>query len=160
MILEMDCGNSFIKWRALDAGVAVGGGVVDSDAALLAAVLAIPGLNITHCRLVSVRSDDETSSLVASIVTTFGVAAQCAQPARSAAGVSNGYEEFARLGLDRWLAVVGAFELAKSACLVLDFGTAVTADFDAADGGRECPGFDGGGCDEYRWLWEDGCVYC
>lgn len=26
MILEMDCGNSFIKWRALDAGVAVGGG--------------------------------------------------------------------------------------------------------------------------------------
>ena len=38
MILEMDCGNSFIKWRALDAGVAVGGGVVDSDAALLAAV--------------------------------------------------------------------------------------------------------------------------
>ncbi len=78
MILEMDCGNSFIKWRALDAGVAVGGGVVDSDAALLAAVLAIPGLDITHCRLVSVRSDDETSSLVASIITTFGVVAQCA----------------------------------------------------------------------------------
>lgn len=144
MILEMDCGNSFIKWRALEAGVAVGGGVVDSDAALLAAVLAIPGLNITHCRLVSVRSDDETSSLVASIITTFGVVAQCAQPARSVAGVSNGYEEFARLGLDRWLAVVGAFELAKNACLVLDFGTAVTADFVSADGqhlgGFICPG--------------------
>ncbi|KMM82078.1 pantothenate kinase [Pseudomonas deceptionensis] len=144
MILEMDCGNSFIKWRALDAGVAVSGGVVDSDAGLIAAILAVPALCITHCRLVSVRSDDETSSLVASIVTTFGVDVQCAQPAKAAAGVSNGYEEYARLGLDRWLAVVGAFELSRSACLVLDFGTAVTADFVAADGqhlgGFICPG--------------------
>ena len=144
MILEMDCGNSFIKWRALDAGVTVGGGVVDSDAALLAAVLASPQLHITRCRLVSVRNDEETLSLVASIAKTFGVAAECAQPARTAAGVSNGYEEFARLGLDRWLAVVGAFELAKSACLVLDFGTAVTADFVDAGGehlgGFICPG--------------------
>ena len=144
MILEMDCGNSFIKWRALDAGVAVSGGVVDSDAGLIAAILAVPALCITHCRLVSVGSDDETSSLVASIVTTFGVDVQCAQPAKAAAGVSNGYEEYARLGLDRWLAVVGAFELSRSGCLVLDFGTAVTADFVAADGqhlgGFICPG--------------------
>ena len=144
MILEMDCGNSFIKWRTLDAGVAVSGGVVDSVVGLIAAILAVPELCITHCRLVSVRSDNETSGLVASIVSTFGVEVECARPARAVAGVSNGYEEFARLGLDRWLAVVGAFKLANSACLVLDFGTAVTADFVACDGqhlgGFICPG--------------------
>lgn len=144
MILEMDCGNSFIKWRALDGTVVVSGGVVDSDAGLMAAILAAPELRITHCRLVSVRSDDETSSLVASIASMLGVGVECAKPAREVAGVSNGYEEFARLGLDRWLALVGAFELAKNACLVLDFGTAVTADFVASDGqhlgGFICPG--------------------
>lgn len=144
MILEMDCGNSFIKWRALDGGVSVGGGVADSDAGLIAAILAVPALLITHCRLVSVRSDDETLSLVASLSSAFGVDVVCAKPARAVAGVSNGYEEYARLGLDRWLALVGGFELAKGACLVLDFGTAVTADFVASDGqhlgGFICPG--------------------
>jgi type III pantothenate kinase len=59
-------------------------------------------------------------------------------------GVRNGYEEFERLGLDRWLAMLGGFHLASGACLVLDFGTAVTADFIAADGehlgGFICPG--------------------
>lgn len=144
MILEVDCGNSFIKWRALDGGIAVGAGVVDSDADLIAAVFAVPALHITHCRLVSVRSEDETSSLVASLSLAFNVEVVSAKSARVVAGVSNGYEEFARLGLDRWLALVGGFELAKGACLVLDFGTAVTADFVASDGqhlgGFICPG--------------------
>src|SRR3546814_12909783 len=58
--------------------------------------------------------------------------------------VSNGYDYFGRLWLDRWLALLGGFHLASGACLVLDFGTAVTADFVAADGehlgGFICPG--------------------
>lgn len=144
MILEMDCGNSFIKWRALEGGVSVAGGVVDSDLELISAVSSLPSVRITHCRLVSVRSDDETSSLCASIVSAFGVEVMRAQPSRAIAGVTNGYDEHTRLGLDRWLALVGGFELAKRACLVLDFGTAVTADFVMADGrhlgGFICPG--------------------
>lgn len=134
MILEMDCGNSFIKWRALEGEVSVAGGVVDSDLELISAVSNLPSVRITHCRLVSVRSDAETSSLCASIVSAFGVEVMRAQPSRAIAGVTNGYNEHARLGLDRWLALVGGFELAKRACLVLDFGTAVTADFVMADG--------------------------
>ena len=46
--------------------------------------------------------------------------------------------------MDRWLAVVGAYQLSGGACLVLDLGTAVTADFVAANGehlgGYICPG--------------------
>jgi type III pantothenate kinase len=60
------------------------------------------------------------------------------------AGVRNGYEDYERLGLDRWLAVLGGYRLATGACLVLDFGTAATADFVTADGehlgGFICPG--------------------
>lgn len=146
MILELDCGNSFIKWRVLsvDAGRVIGEGVVDSNLALLEGLGGLKGLALTFCRLVSVRTADETGVLMSLLRETFDVSIVCAAPAREMSGVRNGYEEFERLGLDRWLAMLGGFHLASGACLVLDFGTAVTADFVAADGehlgGFICPG--------------------
>ena len=146
MILELDCGNSFIKWRVLDSsGVnASAEGVAGSDAALIDSLLALPELLLTRCRLVSVRAQEETEKLVEALVETFGVVVTSAASAREVAGVRNGYEDFERLGLDRWLAMLGGFKLASGACLVLDFGTAATADFIAEDGehlgGFICPG--------------------
>ncbi|MFC6301517.1 pantothenate kinase [Pseudomonas sp. CCM 7893] len=146
MILELDCGNSFIKWRVLELDKAhvFAEGVVGSDIALIESLLALASLTLKHCRLVSVRASEETSELVAALVDTFGVAVVCAASSRQMAGVRNGYEDFERLGLDRWLAMLGGFQLASGACLVLDFGTAATADFIAADGehlgGFICPG--------------------
>lgn len=146
MILELDCGNSFIKWRVLDSGSASASaeGVVRSDLALIENLSALPRLLLTRCRLVSVRALEETSKLVEALHEAFGVTVSCAAPAREMAGVRNGYEDFERLGLDRWLAMLGGFKLARGACLVLDFGTAATADFIAADGehlgGFICPG--------------------
>ncbi|MDN4546164.1 MULTISPECIES: pantothenate kinase [unclassified Pseudomonas] len=146
MILELDCGNSFIKWRVLATSVRqlIGEGVVDSDLALLESLEAITGLALTFCRMVSVRTAEETTALTSLLSDTYSVSVVCAAPVREMAGVRNGYEEFDRLGLDRWLAMLGGFHLAAGACLVLDFGTAVTADFIAADGehlgGFICPG--------------------
>ncbi|TFB32256.1 pantothenate kinase [Pseudomonas sp. F01002] len=146
MILELDCGNSFIKWRVLDADVrwVVGEGVVDSDLALLESLKVLKGLALKFCRLVSVRTAEETSALISLLTEAFGVSVVCAAPSREMSGVRNGYEEFERLGLDRWLAMLGGFQLASGACLVLDFGTAVTADFISRDGehlgGFICPG--------------------
>ncbi|MBT8767899.1 pantothenate kinase [Metapseudomonas boanensis] len=146
MILELDCGNSFIKWRVIDGAQAVTviGGVVGSDSELVSALLAMPAPSLTHCRLVSVRSDDETLALTRRLDELFGIESVCARPALEMAGVRNGYVEYQRLGLDRWLAVLGAFHLAKKPCLVLDLGTAVTSDLVMADGehlgGFICPG--------------------
>jgi type III pantothenate kinase len=146
MILELDCGNSFIKWRVLESsGARVSAeGVADSDIALIDSLTALPGLLLKRCRLVSVRALEETDKLVVALVEAFGVTVSCAGSAREMAGVRNGYEDFERLGLDRWLAMLGAFRLASGACLVLDFGTAATADFIGADGehvgGFICPG--------------------
>jgi type III pantothenate kinase len=146
MILELDCGNSFIKWRVLDADVrrVVGEGVVDSDLALLESLKTLKGLALKFCRLVSVRTAEETSALISLLTEAFGVSVVCAASSREMSGVRNGYEEFERLGLDRWLAMLGGFQLASGACLVLDFGTAVTADFISRDGehlgGFICPG--------------------
>ncbi|MHC8368855.1 pantothenate kinase [Pseudomonas sp. ZT5P21] len=146
MILELDCGNSFIKWRVLgtDTRQTVSEGVVDSNLALLESLNALKGLALKFCRLVSVRTVEETGALVSLLTETFEVSVACAAPAREMSGVRNGYEEFERLGLDRWLAMLGGFHLASRACLVLDFGTAVTADYVSGDGehlgGFICPG--------------------
>ncbi|MBV4483716.1 pantothenate kinase [Pseudomonas khavaziana] len=146
MILELDCGNSFIKWRVLESSEAnaCAEGIAGSDVSLIDSLVALPDLLLTRCRLVSVRALEETDQLVAALVDAFGVSVSCAAPAREMAGVRNGYEDFERLGLDRWLAMLGAFKLASGACLVLDFGTAATADFIGSNGehlgGFICPG--------------------
>ena len=146
MILELDCGNSFIKWRVIHTADAMieGGGIVDSDQALLAEVTAMASVRLTGCRIVSVRSEDETDALCALIAQAFSVQAHVAHPAQRMAGVRNGYDDYQRLGMDRWLAALGAFHLAQGACLVIDLGTAAKADFVAADGehlgGYICPG--------------------
>lgn len=143
MILELDCGNTLIKWRVLDAHQVRATGLVETDEAL------VPALQEYHacvhaCRLVSVRSDDETQVLVRLLKAAWPIEVHVAQPAEFLAGVRNGYNEYQRLGLDRWLAVVAGYRLAGGACLVLDLGTAVTSDFvDAAGqhlGGFICPG--------------------
>jgi len=145
MILELDCGNTFIKWRLIRvAGSTVcAGGVVGSDEELVRAVAA-SAAGLRACRLVSVRSDDETARLIAALQQAFSIECCCARPALELAGVRNGYGQYQRLGLDRWLALVGAYQLVRKACLVIDLGTAVTSDFVAADGqhlgGFICPG--------------------
>ncbi|EJZ60341.1 pantothenate kinase [Pseudomonas sp. RSB 5.4] len=146
MILELDCGNSFIKWRVLStaAGGLFAEGVVDSDQALVDSLRAFDGLLLRKCRLVSVRTGEETAALSRTLEQTFGVSVVCAKSASEMSGVRNGYDDYERLGLDRWLAMLGGFHLAAGACLILDFGTAVTADFINAEGehlgGFICPG--------------------
>ncbi|MCO8169726.1 pantothenate kinase [Pseudomonas sp. 21LCFQ02] len=146
MILELDCGNSFIKWRVTEKGddSIRAGGVVDSDSALVEQLGLLPGLELAHCRLVSVRTPDETHKLMEMLRSCYGMRPVCVEPARTLAGVSNGYDEYERLGLDRWLALVAGYHLARRACLVIDLGTAVTSDFVDLTGlhlgGFICPG--------------------
>ena len=145
MILELDCGNTLIKWRLLSDGLAKAGvgGVVESDQALVS-VIREQRVSLRACRLVSVRSDEETAQLVSLLEATFAIDCRAAEPVVMLAGVRNGYEQYQRLGLDRWLAIVGAYQLSRKASLVIDLGTAVTVDFVTADGahlgGFICPG--------------------
>ena len=144
MILELDCGNSLIKWRVIDASGARMLAGVASEPAILYEGLA--DTRITKGRLVSVRSESETETLVHELEELLGIDIQTARPQLQLGVVRNGYDDYARLGLDRWLAVVAGFDLAKGACLILDLGTAVTADFVSAQGehlgGFICPGIE------------------
>lgn len=136
MILELDCGNSLIKWRVVRKHglVTVAGGVADSDQALLAQLQASSALEIRYCRMVSVRSEQETDALSGLLESVFPVSVQIAAPSKELGGVVNGYHEYQRLGMDRWLALVAGHCLAGRGCLVIDLGTAVTSDLVDASG--------------------------
>lgn len=146
MILELDCGNTLIKWRVLAAPgeLPAGEGVVATPAELVAELDALVDDQLHWCRLVSVRSDEETRQLLEELTARHDMQILQATAAELCAGVSNGYRDYRRLGLDRWLAILGGYELAGKACLVLDLGTAITADLVDPDGrhlgGYICPG--------------------
>ncbi|WP_217477766.1 type III pantothenate kinase [Stutzerimonas stutzeri] len=136
MILELDCGNSFVKWRVItEPGASPVAEGVSTQADELARQLSDRNVGgISRCRLVSVRSDEETAAIVSVLSASLSVDVAIARPANSIAGVVNGYNDPWRLGLDRWLAIVAAYELCKRACLVVDLGTAITVDLVARDG--------------------------
>lgn len=54
-------------------------------------------------------------------------------------GVTNGYTQPRRMGVDRWVAMIGAWSEVQAACLVVDSGTAVTIDA-IDDGGTHLGG--------------------
>lgn len=141
MILELDCGNSFLKWRVIAGERVERSGVAET---LEEIRRQLDGLRLKAGRLVSVRTDEETAAMRNGVEATWQIPVAVAASSELLAGVRNGYREPQRLGLDRWLALVAAYQLTNSACLVVDLGTAVTVDYVAADGehlgGFICPG--------------------
>lgn len=70
-----------------------------------------------------------------------------AEVERQQFGIKNGYQRLRELGVDRWLAVIGARQLfSDGAVIVINCGTAITVDYLNSDnefvGGAILPGFD------------------
>jgi type III pantothenate kinase len=137
LILLVDIGNSRIKWATLEGGImAVGQPFAWSDSALVTDLeshwRSLPALRAAWIGNVG-------GSLVAAEVSTF-LAGRCPrgnlqwlQSAPSLGGITNLYREPQRLGIDRLLAMVAAFDRYRDAVCVVDCGTALTVDL--VDGG-------------------------
>lgn len=134
MILELDCGNTLIKWRLLDRGGRVRDGDMAPDLVALQRLLGGQERDIHGCRLVSVRSEDETQVIMDQLTSWLKHHPMVARPSKELSGVRNGYTDYQRLGMDRWLALVAGHQLAGRGCVVIDLGTAVTSDFVDANG--------------------------
>lgn len=134
MILELDVGNSRIKWRLVAARtLAVSG---EGHVPGLAELQRVPELatTIEFARMCSVRSTQANLAIADWIRESFGVELQQAAVARSCGGVTNQYADVSRLGIDRWLAMLAAYNRAGGACMVIDSGTAFTLDIVDAQG--------------------------
>lgn len=145
MLLEIDAGNTRLKWRvselaARGVGAWRASGIVtepDPQAASAKLVIALEkahAADLSRILVSSVRGDAFRSHCRAELLQRFNVSAEFAAPALQCRGVRNGYAFPERLGVDRWLALLAAFEDAHDACCVVDCGTTITLDVVGASG--------------------------
>lgn len=136
MILEMDFGNSRIKWRLRSGAEILLRGVMDREKGLVELVPAIQ-FYVKQLKAISIVSVlDESAKVWINFWAkkSLNIVPRYAASQAETAGVINGYDDPARLGVDRWLAVVAAYNLCKSACIVISCGTALTVDLVSQQG--------------------------
>lgn len=131
MIIDIDCGNSRIKWQLVQQHQVLERGL-SADLDGLLQVLT-NHTRIARARICSVR-DEQFNLQLKNIMAGRGISSLWAQTAEFQAGVRNAYQEFWRLGADRWLVILGAYHRCHANCLVMDCGTAITADFISREG--------------------------
>ena len=127
MILDLDIGNSRIKWRLSD--IAAGreeGGVVLGLSELLAAT--VEQHQVSRVRIACVRGGDLLHELTELLVKEWQLPVATARVSRECHGVTVAYEDLTRLGVDRWLAMLAAYRDTGGACVIVDCGTAMTLD--------------------------------
>ena len=76
----------------------------------------------------SVVNEAMTIALSKQLFSHYDVALEFACVSKFAGGVTCGYDKPSRLGVDRWLAMVAAYNKHHQAVLVIDAGSAVTLD--------------------------------
>ncbi|BFM19501.1 type III pantothenate kinase [Gilvimarinus japonicus] len=128
MILQVDIGNSRIKWRLRRQGRTLESGVGNHGDYQWLQGLALQQVWVSS--VVALESESLQAALAA-----YGLPrARFASAQASAGGVVNGYQVPATLGVDRWLALLGARQLSVGPAVVVDAGTALTVDLLGADG--------------------------
>lgn len=135
--LQLDVGNSSAKWRLLRGEAVVARGRYASGdrgarQALLESTQTLDCIWISS--VASAEAEDELSRL---LVARWGVQPWFARtPARSGELV-NSYADPSRMGVDRWLAMLGAWRRQPGRLCVVDAGSALTIDLVAPDGRHE-----------------------
>jgi type III pantothenate kinase len=133
----LDIGNTRIKWaRTAGAGLADVGSAVHRDSpepALEALAAAFPP-PVERVLASNVAGEVMASRLVTFAMERWGVEPQLVETEAEGYGVRCGYRDPARLGVDRWIAVIAARESVDSAACVIDAGTTVTLDVVDAEG--------------------------
>ncbi len=136
MKLLVDAGNTRLKWAWLgsqglvdsgepgDHGAIAHGGTVPDD---LLVRIGAASRQPTAIAIASVASASFTASLRAALGAT-GISVRQVTTAAAFGELRNGYGNPAQMGVDRWLALIGAWQRHRRALCVVDAGTAVTLD--------------------------------
>jgi len=145
--LLFDAGNTKLKWGVLDGGEIVRTGSITQE------TLRETGFNALTTRLprrvdAAIACNVAGATFATRLSGVIGIHSDrdlhFVRSEASAHGVVNAYANPRQLGVDRWVAMIGARAQWKKALLIVDAGTAVT--IDAVDrtgqhlGGRIIPG--------------------
>jgi type III pantothenate kinase len=137
MTLLIDIGNTRIKWARFEDGVLQPQSAsphADWKAEACVETVLRRG-NRSDRVLVSNVAGPRMADVVRTAVTqTWQIEAEFVTSTPIAGGVRNAYPQPAKLGVDRWLAMIGAHALERGAVCIVSVGTAMTIDGVAADG--------------------------
>lgn len=126
----IDCGNTRLKWVAIEDGQWRAQGSCDyTDCSALAAQLSAD----CDCYVASVASGMHEETLAA-LLADAGVTAIWLSAAPEFDDVKNTYLNPAQLGVDRWMALIAARQRTRGPVLVVSAGTAMTVDALSAEG--------------------------
>lgn len=136
MILDIDIGNTCLKWRLSDNAAEV---LADKENGLLQEMLIslmfkVGGRKIDRVRLAHVLGRDREKEIIAFFDKKINIVVECAKSKDRCGEVINKYERPEQLGVDRWMCILAAFYQAKGCCCVIDCGSAITVDFISNDG--------------------------
>lgn len=127
-LLALDIGNTRLKWAYFHGEDVVNRGamfIAEIDQFLLRADVAgqkptaVAGSHVANAA---------TRRKIEEQLASLGYAVDWIESSASACGVTNAYTEPARLGTDRWAALVAAWTRGLAPCLVVSAGTALTVD--------------------------------
>lgn len=146
MLLCLDCGNTRLKWGMQGETrqwLAQGALALAEIARLPQEVRALPRpQRIVACNVAGAAAHAEIDACA----TAIGAPILWVESRAEQCGVKNSYDDPAQLGADRWAALIGARQAYAGSCLVVNAGTATTADVLDADGifqgGIILPGID------------------
>ena len=134
MNLLIDSGNSFIKYSLADDSA-----ILKSDSCASTSVTVLSELWKSYDKpervIVANVAGDKIGRKIHSIAADlWQLEAEFVTSEVSCCGLINSYHKPEQLGVDRWLAMIAAYSLSKSAVIVVDCGTAVTIDLVKEDG--------------------------
>ncbi len=147
MILDIDMGNTRLKWRIRNGQDKLAQGFigVEEPLELIAGKLQPYREVISAVLVASVVGGQLGQRLEAWSISYLGLRPEFARTGIACGLVRNGYREPLLLGVDRWLMIIAAYHRVNGACIVISCGTAVTLDLVAHDGehfgGYIAPGF-------------------
>lgn len=139
MILDVDIGNSRIKWLTRSSVGVLNRGSCSSMGALVK-LLRDHSMLPQRTRVCCVGDSTILGQLDDWLQQNQLPSLERAVATRFAANVTNGYEQPQRLGVDRWLVVCAAWDKTRRATVVVDAGSAMTVDFIDVSGGH-CGGY-------------------
>ena len=137
MNLLVDIGNSRIKWAYAEAGKLSCHGVCSYTQGALGEALRQHWRELTtpgQIHVASVANAATTAELRQYIRLTWQLEVRQAVTETERAGLRNAYGDVASMGVDRWLAMLAAWNRHKQPLCVMDCGTALTVDVILADG--------------------------
>ncbi|WP_346838775.1 type III pantothenate kinase [Microbulbifer sp. SAOS-129_SWC] len=140
-ILELDLGNTRGKWRLLrGAETGARGSLTTADLRAGRLPAEWGALRPQRVRVANVAGTAVAAALEQGLRAQLDLPVEFARVESRCAGVSCAYRDVARLGVDRWLAVLAAFHREPRAALIVDCGSAVTLDL-VDNGGRHLGGY-------------------